>query len=90
MPPLFAHINLWGTPFNLPKSPTKRFPSTLMVHGTDDDQVPYHNSVAIARTLERLGVYNELMTIEGVGHTPVSHFDDIVLRIERFLQKRTI
>ena len=86
-PPLFAHINLWGTPFNLESSLSDNFPPTIMIHGKNDNMVPYKNSLFISEKLNDLGIYHELMTIEDEGHTPVSHFNDIALRIENFLKK---
>ena len=86
-PPIFANIDLWGSPFGQVNYLTQSFPPTLIVHGTDDQSVPYKNSLNFSEKLNELGVYNELMTIEGGGHTPVSHFDEIALRIEAFLKK---
>jgi acetyl esterase/lipase len=86
-PPLFAHINLWGIPFNLEDPLSDNFPPTMIVHGKNDNMVPYKNSLIISEKLNDHGVYHELMTIEDEGHTPVSHFNDIALRIEQFLKK---
>ena len=86
-PQLFANINLWGTPYGSVQYLTDNFPPTLMVHGTDDQSVPYKNSITFSEKLNELDIYNELMTIEGEGHTPVSHFDEIALRIVTFLKK---
>ena len=86
-PPIFANIDLWGTPFGQIKSLSDNFPPTLIVHGADDQLVPYKNSTFFSETLNKLGVYHELMTLEGEGHTPVSHFDEITSRIEAFLKK---
>ncbi len=86
-PAVFANIDLWGSPFGQVNHLTRDFPPALIVHGTDDQSVPYKNSITLSEKLNDLGVYNELMTIEGEGHTPVSHFDEIALRIEAFLKK---
>jgi len=41
---------------------------TLMVHGTADLTVPYQQSVVLQAMLNRKGVTNKLVTIEGAGH----------------------
>lgn len=53
-------------------SPVKNFtpdyPPVLMLHGTNDMDVPYEESAAMSRELSRLGVKHELLTLEGSGH----------------------
>jgi acetyl esterase/lipase len=44
------------------------YPPTLLVHGTEDTDVPYEQSAAMARELARLGVAHELVTVKGAGH----------------------
>jgi acetyl esterase/lipase len=44
------------------------YPPTLLIHGTEDTDVPYDRSVEMARTLERLKVAHELVTVPGGGH----------------------
>jgi dipeptidyl aminopeptidase/acylaminoacyl peptidase len=39
-----------------------------MVHGTADTDVPYEESVAMARGLARLKVPHQLITVRGAGH----------------------
>ena len=86
-PPLFAYINLWGTPFNLEQSIPENFPPTLIVHGKKDETIPYKNTLSVSKILEGYNIYHEIMAIEDAGHTPVSHFDEIALRIKNFLKK---
>jgi len=86
-PYLFANIILWGSPHYLQEPLSDNYPPTLMIHGKKDKIVPYKNSLFISEKLNDLGIYHELMTIENEGHTPVSHFNDIALRIEGFLKK---
>jgi acetyl esterase/lipase len=45
-----------------------RYPPTLLIHGTKDTDVPYEQSVIMAKELTRKGVEHELITIEGGGH----------------------
>ena len=72
---------------------TKAYPPTLLLHGDNDTDVPYQQSVDMARELRRVGVEHELITIKGGGHgfdgkgmmdANVAHAFD---RIEAFLRK---
>jgi len=45
-----------------------RYPPTMLVHGTNDTDVPYEQSVQMQRELARAGVKHELVTVEGAGH----------------------
>jgi len=47
---------------------TADFPPTMLVHGTDDTDVPYDLSAAMAKELERRKVEHELVTVPGAGH----------------------
>jgi acetyl esterase/lipase len=47
---------------------TRDYPPILMIHGTDDTDVPYEESAAMARELARQGVEHELITVPGAGH----------------------
>jgi acetyl esterase/lipase len=44
------------------------YPPTLLVHGTDDDDVPYEQSAAMAKELARWKVVHELIAVRGAGH----------------------
>jgi acetyl esterase/lipase len=44
------------------------YPPTLLVHGTEDTDVPYQLSVDIAKELARHKVPHELVTVKGAGH----------------------
>jgi len=80
-------VNLWGSP---DKSYTmfeidKKDPPTIIVHGTSDELVPYNNSVLLKNDLEKTGIKNKLVTIEGAGHTPVAHMNDFIVKIAEFI-----
>jgi acetyl esterase/lipase len=45
-----------------------KYPPTLLVHGTEDTDVPYEQSRLMARELDRKGVEHELLTVKGAGH----------------------
>jgi acetyl esterase/lipase len=47
---------------------TAAYPPTLMVHGTEDTDVPYELSANMAKELARKGVMYELVTVPGAGH----------------------
>jgi dipeptidyl aminopeptidase/acylaminoacyl peptidase len=44
------------------------YPPTLLLHGDQDTDVPYQQSVMMAEALSRAGVRHELITIAGGGH----------------------
>jgi acetyl esterase/lipase len=47
---------------------TRAYPPTLLVHGTEDTDVPYQLSADMAKALERHKVAHELVTVRGAGH----------------------
>jgi dipeptidyl aminopeptidase/acylaminoacyl peptidase len=47
---------------------TPDYPPTLLVHGTEDADVPYDLSAAMAAELARHKVAHELITVRGAGH----------------------
>lgn len=84
---IIALVNLWGSP-----EEQRMFakvdpgdPPTIIVHGTDDELVPYQNSVKLAEELELNNVRHELVTLEGAGHTPAAFMDQFTVTISKFL-----
>ena len=55
-------------PFCPVRNVTKDFPPTMLVHGTEDTDVPYQLSVNMAKELERNSVVHEFVTVQGAGH----------------------
>ena len=55
-------------PFCPVRNITPDYPPILMIHGTDDTDVPYDLSAAMARELARHGVPHELITVPRAGH----------------------
>jgi acetyl esterase/lipase len=47
---------------------TRDYPPTLLVHGTEDTDVPYDLSAAMAKELDRHKVEHALVTVRGAGH----------------------
>ena len=47
---------------------TRDYPPTLLLHGDKDTDVPFEQSVLMARELARHGVPHELITMAGRGH----------------------
>jgi acetyl esterase/lipase len=55
-------------PFCPLRNVTKTYPPTLLLHGDNDTDVPYEQSVMMAKELERNGIQHELITMPGKGH----------------------
>lgn len=47
---------------------TKDYPSTLLLHGDNDIDVPHEQSIAMAAKLKHAGVVHEFISIKGGGH----------------------
>ena len=50
------------------KQITRDYPPILMIHGTEDTDVPYFCSTDMARELTKHGVMHELLTVPGAEH----------------------
>jgi acetyl esterase/lipase len=55
-------------PFCPVRNVTKDYPPALLLHGDKDTDVPYEQSVMMAKELERNGVQHELISMRGKGH----------------------
>ncbi|MGI2296828.1 alpha/beta hydrolase [Paenibacillus sp. GXUN7292] len=56
------------------------FPPTLLLHGDQDTDVPYEQSVLMHEKLKEEGVYSKLITIEGADHVFDQHFQNPVVQ----------
>ena len=55
-------------PYMAVKNVTPDYPPTLLLHGTQDTDVPYQQSVMMAEELEKHGVEHRLITLQGGEH----------------------
>ena len=46
----------------------KDYPPTMLIHGTEDTDVPYQESADMDKALTRQQVRHELITVPGAGH----------------------
>lgn len=60
--------NAWFHPYCPIRNVTGEYPPTLLIHGTNDTDVPYHLSVDMAAKLAAAGVEHKLITVPGAGH----------------------
>jgi acetyl esterase/lipase len=58
---------------------THEYPPTMLLHGDQDTDVPYEQSVIMAEALARAGVEHRLLTIPEGGHGFASRRDDPVV-----------
>ena len=84
-----AFINLWGSPDNeeLFTGIGPNDPPTLIIHGDNDQLVPFQNSELLSASLESAGVYHELHAFPGAGHTPIDQMEKIIDLITTFLNR---
>jgi len=84
---LIAFINLWGSPNidRMDKTVDRNDPPTIFAHGIADSIVPYSNCLWLSCLLDQQNVEYEIFAIEGAGHTPVAHMNDIEAKISEFL-----
>ena len=55
-------------PYMPVKNVTPSYPPTFLIHGTDDTDVPYEQSVMMAEQLSKYNVAHRLMTLAGAEH----------------------
>jgi acetyl esterase/lipase len=55
-------------PFCPLRNVTRDYPPTLLLHGDNDTDVPFEQSVLMAKELERQGIQHELIPMPGRGH----------------------
>lgn len=87
-----AVLNLWGPiadeKFRITTKLSKATPPTLLIHGTADDMIDYQESEKYLSVLQALGVQAQLNLLEGGGHPPMDHMNQIYTIIDAFLKKQ--
>jgi len=68
------------TPYCPQRNVDADYPPTMLLHGDQDTDVPYEQSVLMAEELSRQGVRNELVTMSGRGHGFDHAMDDPEVR----------
>jgi dipeptidyl aminopeptidase/acylaminoacyl peptidase len=58
----------WFDPYCPVGNISEEYPPTLLVHGDQDSDVPYEQSVLMATELGRHAVEYDLITLKGFGH----------------------
>ncbi len=58
----------WFDPYCPIRNVSAEYPPTLLIHGTEDTDVPYSESKNMAARLAQAGVRHELVTVAGAGH----------------------
>lgn len=61
--------------------------NTFIIHGTEDEVVPFERAEELKDKLEKLKIPYEFHPIEDEGHAPWKHIDKIKLWIRDFLFK---
>lgn len=85
----------WFDPFCPIRNVTPEYPPTLLIHGDQDTDVPFEQSVLMSEELERHGVEHQLIALTGRGHAFDTHgegmkdpdvsevFDQVLAFLER-------
>ncbi len=55
-------------PYMPVRNVAKDYPPTMLIHGTNDTDVPYQQSVMMAEQFNKSGVEHEVVTIPGGEH----------------------
>ena len=78
-------------PFEPVRNVTAEYPPTLLIHGTDDTDVPYEESTTFAEQLKQRGIPHSLLSIEkgehGLGGGDPRKVDDAYKSMREFFVK---
>ena len=81
----------WFTRYCPLRNVTKRYPPTMLVHGTADTDVPYEQSKLMADRLRQAGVEHRLVTVpeggHGIGNIAAAEQDRVYGEAAEFLRK---
>jgi dipeptidyl aminopeptidase/acylaminoacyl peptidase len=73
----------WFDPYCPIRNVSEKYPPAMLIHGTDDTDVPYAESKNMAAKLAESSVRHELITVQGAGHGLGSAKPDKVTEIAR-------
>lgn len=73
----------WFDPYCPIRHVTAKYPPALLIHGTQDTDVPYSESKNMAARLAEVGVKHEFITVQGAGHGLTGAKPDKVAEIAR-------
>jgi acetyl esterase/lipase len=83
----------WFDPYCPVRNLTASYPPTILVHGTQDNDVPHEESARLAETLATSGVDHRFISLPGVGHGFAGARSEQVAEVEatvaEFLRART-
>ena len=85
-------INLWGPgagDYRLFRAVSELSPPTLAIHGTEDPLIPASRSEEYVADLKHAGIDASLELLQGGGHPPLRHLEQIYRSIDDFLRKLT-
>ena len=58
----------WFTRYCPIRNVSAKYPPLMLIHGTEDTDVPYDESKRMDEKLTQIGVKHELITVTGAGH----------------------
>lgn len=79
-----ACIDLWGGLYKNVSKIDAGEPPVLIIHGTNDNVVPFSEAINITKRCEEVGVYYEIHPLEGEGHAPWHLLNKFILWIVNF------
>jgi acetyl esterase/lipase len=64
-------------------------PPVLLIHGSDDNEVPFEQAIVLNRILQEKGVVHELITRKGAGHQDFTMEPEVLDFIDKHLKKNS-
>ncbi|MBL0176377.1 MAG: alpha/beta hydrolase [Ignavibacteria bacterium] len=82
-----ACLDYWGALLDTAAIETADDAPLLIIHGTEDNTVPFTHATMLRARATHLGLYHEFYPLQGEGHGPWGHMDSIVNTTARFLYR---
>ena len=82
-----ACLDYWGALLDTAAIETANDPPVLIIHGTEDNTVPFTHATKLDARASHLGLYHEFFPLLGEGHGPWGQMDSIVNTTARFLYR---